>query len=489
MPARRRRWRSRLIVGAAVVAAVIAVGTVAYARTGSAPGYRTATVTRGPVTATLDLVGTLTPAHSATVGFAQSGTVASVDVSPGQSVTVGQTLARLDLTALQARLTQAQAAEATARQTLVAAENGQLTTSSGGGGAASGGTRSTASTGNTAAISAAQRKVVSAQKGVDAARAAADAELTAATRTCTGPSPSTPPSPTPPSSSENAACLSTERTLLAAQESLAGKESALSAAQSALSQALGTSASAAASPTAGTGVSSVQLAAYQAALDADIAAVTVAQQNLDQGSAVSPLTGTVVSVGIARGQNVAAASSTAVIAISSPDGYEVTTTVPTSAIARTAVGQTASVVADGTSTTLTATVTAIAAAPVGTGYPVTLGLTGSTTGLRQGASASVRLTTGTQHDGIVVPTSAVHTLGTRHVVEVLSGTTVQPTLVTVGIVDPLRTEIVTGLKVGQRVVLADLSSTVTSDSSTTTGGGGALAGRGFGGGAVRRAGG
>ncbi|MGZ4646779.1 MAG: efflux RND transporter periplasmic adaptor subunit, partial [Blastococcus sp.] len=277
--------------------------------------------------------------------------------------------------------------------------------------------------------------------------------------------------------------------LLAAQESLAGKESALSAAQSALSQALGTSASAAASPTAGTGVSSVQLAAYQAALDADIAAVTVAQQNLDQGSAVSPLTGTVVSVGIARGQNVAAASSTAVIAISSPDGYEVTTTVPTSAIARTAVGQQASVVADGTSTTLTATVTAIAAAPVGTGYPVTLGLTGSTTGLRQGASASVRLTTGTQHDGIVVPTSAVHTLGTRHVVEVLSGTTVQPTLVTVGIVDPLRTEIVTGLKVGQRVVLADLSSTVTSDSSTTTGGGGALAGRGFGGGGVRRAGG
>jgi multidrug efflux pump subunit AcrA (membrane-fusion protein) len=243
-------------------------------------------------------------------------------------------------------------------------------------------------------------------------------------------------------------------------------------------------------------VSASQLAAYQATLDADIAAVTVAQQNLDQGSAVSPLTGTVVSVGIAPGQNVAAASSTAVISISSPDGYEATTTVPTTAIARTAVGQTASVVPDGSSTALPATVTAIAAAPLSAGYPVTLGLTGPTTGLRQGATASVHLTTGVQHNGIVVPTSAVRSLGTRHIVDVLSGTTVQPTLVTVGIVDPLRTEIVTGLKPGQRVVLADLSSTVTSDSSTSTGGGGALGGRGLGGGggglgggAVRRAGG
>jgi multidrug efflux pump subunit AcrA (membrane-fusion protein) len=485
-------------VGATVVAAVVAAGTVAYARTGSTPGYRTAAVTRGPVTATLDLVGTLNPLHSATVGFAQSGTVASVAVSPGRSVVAGQTLAQLDLTALQARLTQAQAAEATARQTLVAAENGQLPTSGGGSSA----TRSGASGGGTAAVTAAQRKVVSAQKDVDTARAAADADLTAATRACPSaaapprsPSPATPSasSPSSASSSGNPDCLRAERTLLTAQEGLAGKESAVSGAQTALSKALGTSAAAEA-PAAGTGVSSAQLAAYQAALDADIAAVSVAQQNLDQGTAVSPLSGTVVSVGIARGQRVAAASSSAVITISSRDGYDVTTTVPTTAIARAHVGQQASVVPDGTSTTLAATVTAIAAAPVGTGYPVTLGLTGPTTGLRQGASASVRLTTGTQHDGIVVPTSAVRSFGNRHVVEVLSGTTVQPAVVTVGIVDPLRTEIVTGLKVGQRVVLADLSSTVTSDSSTTTGGGGGFGGRGFGGrgfggGAVRRAGG
>ena len=469
MPRRRRRWRSGLVVGAAVVVAVIAVGTVAHARSGSAPTYRTAAVTRGPVTATLDLVGTLVPTHSATVGFAQPGTVASVDVSPGQSVTAGQTLAQLDLTALQARLTQAQAAEATARQTLAAAEDGQLPASPGGSP-----TSARSASGGSAATGAAQAEVEAAQKDVDTARATADADLSAATAACPDPGAASSSPGTP-------ACLDAERALLAAEGVVSGKESALSAAQSALSKALS---SASAPPAGGSGASAAQLAAYQAALDAASAAVTVAQQNVDQGSAVSPLSGTVVAVGLTPGQTVAAASSTAVITISAPDGFEVSTTVPTTAVARTAVGQTASVVPDGTSTTLTATVAAIAAAPTSSGYPVTLALPGPTTGLRQGTTASVRLTTGTQHEGIVVPTSAVHVLGTRHVVEVLTGTTVRPTPVTVGIVDPLRTEIVTGLKVGQRVVLADLTSTVTSDSATTTGRGGAL-----GGGPTRRAGG
>lgn len=97
----------------------------------------------------------------------------------------------------------------------------------------------------------------------------------------------------------------------------------------------------------------------------------------------------------------------------------------------------------------------------------------------------MRLTTGRISAAVVVPTSAVHTFGTRHVVEVLSGGKLQPTAVTVGITDPLRTQVVTGLTVGQQVVLADLSSTVTSDSSTSGSGSGlgGLGGRSFTGGA------
>jgi hypothetical protein len=83
-------------------------------------------------------------------------------------------------------------------------------------------------------------------------------------------------------------------------------------------------------------------------------------------------------------------------------------------------------------------------------------------------SASVRLTTGQVFGAIVVPTSAVHTFGSRHVVDVLSGTTMKAVVVTVGVVDPLRTQVLTGVQPGQQVVLADLSSTVTSDSSTSS---------------------
>lgn len=138
-----------------------------------------------------------------------------------------------------------------------------------------------------------------------------------------------------------------------------------------------------------------------------------------------------------------------------------------------AVGQRASVLPDGVSGAIDATVTAVGAAAGTIGFPVVLGLSGTGTGMRAGASAAVTLTTGAVTNATVVPTSALHSFGSRHVVDVMHGSTATPTVVTVGIVGPLRTQVLSGLSVGQRVVLADLSSTVTSDSSTT----GAAAGR------------
>jgi multidrug efflux pump subunit AcrA (membrane-fusion protein) len=508
--ARRRRLRTGVVVGGVVLVAAMVGGGVAYAQAGSTAGYRTAGVTRGSITAGLDLVGTIVPTHSATVGFAQPGTVAAVDVSIGSPVTAGQTLAQLDLTPLQARLAQAKAVEAAARQTLAAAESGQLSTPSGDSGGSSSGSSGTSassssttsgsdtsSSAGTAAITSAQRAVVSAQKDVDSARTIAQGDLRAATAGCS-PSGSTPP--------DTQACLAAETTLLTAQQDLASKESALSAAQTTLSKALTTSAAAAAAQTTTKAavttptvvpVSATQLAAYQAAVDADAAAVDVAQQNLDQGTAVSPISGTVVAVGLTRGQSVSAASSAAVFTVSASDGYQATTVVPVASIGQVMMGQQATIVQDGDPATLAGTVVGIGATPTASGYPVTLGLPAGASGLRQGVSASVRLTTGKIASAVVVPTSAVHTFGTRHVVEVLSGGTLTPAVVTLGIVDPLHTQVVTGVKVGQQVVLADLSSTVTSDSSTSGSSGGlgglttgrGLGGGGFGGGRTARAGG
>jgi HlyD family secretion protein len=285
-----------------------------------------------------------------------------------------------------------------------------------------------------------------------------------------------------------------------AETDLSGKQTALASAETALSQQLtkATSSTGASAGSSSTTVSAAQLAQYQAGVDADDAAVEVAQQNLDQGTAVSPLSGSIVSVGVAPGQSVTAASSTEVVVVSSPDGYQVDATVPTADIASVAVGQKASVVPDGGTGALAATVASISASATSSGFPVVLGLSGTSSALHQGASATVTLTTGSVANSLVVPTSAVHGLGTRHVVEVMNGSTLQPTVVTVGLTGPLWTQILSGLKAGQQVALADLSSTVTSDSSTTTTtrtgltGGGGLGGatgfgggRGFGGGAVR----
>lgn len=453
-----------------MVVAALAGGGVAWARSGGSPGYRTAAVTRGAVTASTTLAGTVTPLQSASVGFAQSGTVASVEVAVGQTVTAGQPLAALDLTPLRAKLSQAEATEATARLTLTAAEDGQLPagSGSGSGGSGSGGGSSAGSSTSrsggsmsTAALTSAQQAVQSAQQAVAQAQDAARSALAGATAACGG--------GTGGGGTSSADCLGAETAAMQAENDLSTRQSALAGAQTSLSQQLTTASTPAASSSTTT-VSASQLAEYQAALAADIAAVQVAQQNLGQGTAVSPLSGTVVSVGVTQGQSVSAASSTQVIRVISPNGYEVDATVPTTDIASVKVGQKASVLADGSSGSLAASLTSISPTATTSGFAVTFGLSGTDATLRAGTSATVTLTTGSASDAVVVPTSAVHAVGTRSLVEVLDGSTVQPALVTLGVRGPLRTQVLSGLTVGQQVVLADLSSTVTSDSSTTTGG-------------------
>src|ERR1019366_5261946 len=61
------------------------------------------------ITTPASSTGTTEPATRASLNFAVSGRVNAVDVTAGQTVTVGQTLATVDPTALAASLAQAQA--------------------------------------------------------------------------------------------------------------------------------------------------------------------------------------------------------------------------------------------------------------------------------------------------------------------------------------------------------------------------------------------
>jgi multidrug efflux pump subunit AcrA (membrane-fusion protein) len=94
-------------------------------------------------------------------------------------------------------------------------------------------------------------------------------------------------------------------------------------------------------------------------------------------------------------------------------------------------------------------------------------------------SASVRVVINQVVGVTTVPTSAVHTTGTGSTVTLFVNGKPVPTVVTVGAADATLTQILTGVKVGDKVVIATITGTIP---SSTTGTGRSLTGGGFGGG-------
>src|SRR5689334_3365400 len=127
-PAGRRRWPRRAVPVAVVVLVVGGIaGTRAFATGGNGPAYRLGSVTRGSVTQTLTLGGTVRKVSQASTSFTQSGTVRSVAVAVGDQVHAGQTLATLDPTALRRAVIAAEATLAQAKATLATDEGSAAT--------------------------------------------------------------------------------------------------------------------------------------------------------------------------------------------------------------------------------------------------------------------------------------------------------------------------------------------------------------------------
>jgi multidrug efflux pump subunit AcrA (membrane-fusion protein) len=112
-----------------------------------------------------------------------------------------------------------------------------------------------------------------------------------------------------------------------------------------------------------------------------------------------------------------------------------------------------------------------------TSFPVTVAVTGSTKGLYPGASADVELVVKQVNNVLEIPTSAVHTLGTSSYVDILKNGKEVQQAITVGAASGTETQVETGLKSGQQVVLVALSAKI--PSSTGLGSGGGLTGGGF----------
>jgi multidrug efflux pump subunit AcrA (membrane-fusion protein) len=482
--------RLRRIAALSVTGAVVAggAGTAYAARSSSGPAYRLAAVTSADVTASLHVVGTLTPVRQADVAFPAGGTVASVAVRPGQHVTAGQTLGSLDRTPLKADLTAAQSTLASANLKVdndTASQNAATTAQA-----------TSPASQPASSVRPLQQAVLSTQRKVDSALARAKTALGQARHACpplSSPSPTTMPSATAPgpktatatptatgtsqpaAAPSPAACagatqrvLDAETAALQAQQALSGQLTALN---TALSRAAATASKSAgaggggagnSSPVPGGGsagpVSAAQLAADQASADAAAAQVTLAQANLAEARVISPIDGTVITVSVTPGASAGAGSTAFVIA--GLDSYQVMTTVAVADLPDLKAGQRARVQPDGMSTPLSGSVALIGLVPATSGspatYSVTIGLTGQPSGLHAGGYATVTITTA-QGSGVSVPTSAVHGSGHSATVNVYAGGKTKVTRVTVGTKGPVLTRITSGLKVGQQVVLADLS--------------------------------
>lgn len=413
-----------------IVAAVLVAGAglaaVTLADASPAARYRVATVAKGDVAQTVTVSGTADHVNRADVAFGTDGTVATLTVSPGDTVTAGQELGTLDTTDLEAAVSKAESQVAVAQDALDEDEAAQEEAA-----------------GRSDELASNQDKVRTAQSAAGKAlKTAADA-LAAQGKACAEP--------------ESATCTAAVTATRDAQESVQRAQTTLQAAIEALANTVPTQPE-----------SAGQVAESQASVDEAAAKLVEAEQALAGATVTAPIAGTVGAVTVVPGDAVGAG--TTVVTIIGAGAAVVTATVPLAQLENLAVGQEAVVTPAGTSTEVAGTVTKVGTLPDAAAetvaYPVTITVPESPAAMAAGSVATATITVAAVTDVLTVPTSAVR----RGIVTVLSGDQTSPVRVTTGAVGLARTEIKDGLAEGDQVVLADLDSPVPTSDQPSFGG-------------------
>jgi hypothetical protein len=341
---------------------------------------------------------------------------------------------------------------------------------------------------NDPALTAAERAVAQAEQKVQIALATAQKAVQQSAAACasTPPTTTSTTSTTTPARTPPSGCAAAQAAALRALETVASAEQGLSRAEQQLSTVLASSGSSgntpsttpattpATTPSTSVTYTDAQVASYEMAVTAAAADVVAAQQALAQATIVSPITGTIAGVNLAVGDTVSAASSTADIIVVGNGGYEVATSASVADRAKLKVGDTASIVPDGTSTRLAGRVVAIGVVDSTSNdtstYAVTIGFRSRPSGLRNGASAAVTIVVAHTANALTVPTSAVRTTGTLHTVTVMTNGKPVTTPVQIGTVGATRTVITSGVRAGQVVSLADVGASIPSSNTSANNG-------------------
>jgi HlyD family secretion protein len=518
-----RKTKRPILVITGVLALIAVVGVGAYlafgTRRATATNLATATVERGTLVATVNAAGNITAHRQVALNFGQSGTVQKVNVSVGDRVTAGQVLAEMNTADLQLQLEDAKVNLRTAQAKLAQTKNpttaqdianarAQLD-------AAKANYNKLASGPSQAELTAAQGAVTSAQAAHDAALKAAGApssQLAQAQATLEKAAAALQSAQTAydrvawrpdvgrtqqavtlanatadynsakaaydallatSGADQNTKVQQAKSQLEQAQANLANLQNQvtqddLTASQAQVTQAQNNLDKLLAGPDANA------LDIAQNTVDQADIAVRQAQLKLDQSRIVAPFDGVVTAVNITIGQNAPTSGTTGAIQLADLDHLEIVVNTSEVDISRLKEGQTAQITLDAVpNVTLNGKVSQIAPAGVQSqgvvNYPVTIALDNPPKSVKTGMTANVNIIVEERDNVLTVPNRALKTQNRQYFATVLFEGAQMQVPVTVGMSSDTATEIVSGLKEGDTVVL---SSTTTTQSRTGGGPGG-----------------
>jgi multidrug efflux pump subunit AcrA (membrane-fusion protein) len=497
---------------AIVAVALIAIGVTSLgsgSSSSSAATKRTSTVGKGVVQSTVSGNGTLEPAQKVELSFGASGEVTKIYVKAGEKVTKGQVLAEVDSSSARASLASAEAALLEAEEaveTAAEAEDETEETDYEGEGAttefvdlvegATGSTGATVegeapptegeATESTAAQEKAERETEKAKKEAEAAKkAAAKARQEAAKakkEAATGGSSQTgaPTSSTGGESTASTTGATGEATGGSGGETFGAATSSSGETATATSGGGETSGAAA-------GGASTSLPTAEANLREAELTVKSARQEVRETTLRAPISGTIASVSGSVGETVSGGSAgggtseagaggatggestggessgSAFMVVAQLHRLKMEVSFSESDIGKVREGQTATVSIDSMEgTELAGEVTKVSVLPSEGStsvveYPATILLSQSAKGLRAGMSASAEVVVEQVKNAVTVPTEAITGAGSRKTVTVKEGGKEVTKTVTTGLEGDETTEVVSGLKAGQTLVLPEVT--------------------------------
>jgi multidrug efflux pump subunit AcrA (membrane-fusion protein) len=501
---------------AVVAVALIAIGVTSLgsgSSSSAAATKRTSTVGKGVVQSTVSGHGTLEPAQKVELSFGASGEVTKIYVKAGEKVTKGQVLAEVDSSSARASLASAEAALLEAEEaveTAAEAEDESEETAYEAGEATAefvalveGTTGATAptvegevgppegeATESTAAQEKAEREAEKAKKEAEAAKkAAAKAEQEAAKATKEAASGRSSQTGAPTSSAGGGASMTSGEssgTAISGGAATSGGGEASGGGSSSVAASGGAESSGATTGT--TGGASISLPTAEANLREAELTVKSARQEVRETTLRAPISGTIASVAGSVGETVTGGSSggggtseaaalgaaggestggessgSAFMVLAQLHRLKMEVSFSEADIGKVRKGQTATVAIDSMEgTELAGEVTRVSVLPSegSSGvveYPATIFLTQSAKGLRAGMSASAEVVVEEAKDAVTVPSEAITAVGSSKTVTVEEdGKEVTKTVKT-GLEGDETTEVISGLKAGQTLVLPEVT--------------------------------